>query len=177
MGIQDTASGWRLYRYQGPLAIQSCGNTVLEMPPRCCPCLRCQGKLKCLLPKSRVVPPPYRLSSMGFLGWKASSRLSELLFVDRYSKLPGNLSSDISANDMFFHDIKLYLAKVTSPTATQQYIPKVKLWASNISRITQVMSATWARTSAHENNEGTDTWLGVGQEQQRYTAENEVYKG
>lgn len=86
-------------------------------------------------------------------------------------------SSDISANDVFFCDIMLYLAKVTSPTATQQYIPKVKLWASSISRITQVVSATWARTSAHENNQGTDTWLGVGQEQQRYTAENKVYKG
>lgn len=158
MGIQDTASGWKLYQYQGPLAIQSCGNTVLEMPPRCCPCLRCQGKLKCLLSKSRVVPPPYRLSWMGFLGWKASSRLSELLFADWRSKLPGKYSCVslvmiFLPMTCFFHDIKLYLAKVTSPTATQQYIPKVKLWASNISRITQVMSATWARTGAHENNE------------------------
>lgn len=42
------------------------------------PCLRCQGRLKCLLPEGRVVVPPYRLSWMGFLGWRASSRLSEL---------------------------------------------------------------------------------------------------
>lgn len=148
----DTTSSWLLYQYQGPPGHKECGS---GKTPGTLPQMSREIKMLCAQRQSSAV---FRQMDLGgILGVESIFQAASAVACGLVSKLPGkhlHISSVLVLLPITFwgfYYVMIYLANVTSPTATSNVI-KVKPWASNISQIMQVMSARWARTSTRGNN-------------------------
>lgn len=136
-------------------ALQDTRNVVLERPPGTLPQMSREIKMPSAQRQSSAV---FRQMDLGgILGVESIFQAASAVPCGLVSKLPGkhlHISSVLVLLPITFwgfYYVMIYLANVTSPTATSNVI-EVKPWASNISQITQVMSARWARTSTRGNN-------------------------